>query len=50
MPNLLLLTTNLQSDWPVKGYGTVIQTRVCKTKRKHQGENGAYELNAVRPY
>ena len=50
MPNLLLLTTNLQSEWPIRGQGTVIQTRVCKAKKKHQGEFSAYQLNEVHPY
>jgi hypothetical protein len=49
VPNLLLLTTNLQSEWPIRGQGTVIQTRVCKAKKKHQGEFSAYQLNELLP-
>ena len=45
--NLLLMTTDPPSDWPVRGQGTLIQTKACRVKRRVQGDQTAYTLNEV---
>ena len=45
--NLLLMTTDPPSDWPVRGQGALIQTKACRVKRKVQGDQNAYTLNEV---
>ena len=46
--NLLLMTTDPPSDWPVRGQGALIQTKACRVKKRVQGDQNAYILNEVR--
>lgn len=49
VPDVLFMTIEPCDTIPVTGYGTIIQARVCRSKRECKGEACAKEISDVRP-
>lgn len=49
VPDFLFMTIEPCENTPIIGYGTLIQARVCRTKRETKGESCAKEISDVSP-
>ena len=50
VPDVLFMTIEPCESIPILGYGTIIQARVCRTKRECKGETCAKEISDVMIY
>lgn len=48
VPDVLFMTIEPCESLPITGFGTLIQARVCRTKREAKGEICAKEISDVR--
>lgn len=50
VPDVLFMTIEPCEDIPTAGFGTIIQSRVCRTKRESKGEACAKEISDSLPF
>lgn len=47
VPDFLFMTIEPCENTPIRGYGTLIQARVCRSKRESKSEACAKEISDV---
>lgn len=50
VPEILLSTVEPSASLPIKGRGTLLETRACRTRKAASGESDAVKLSGILPF